>query len=171
MKHRGIRVRSPFDRDAGRNQGKAGTRRKNLSCKNRPGSARKSAGRAGFGRSGPRLSGGFEPRDQLVEAQLLEALAHRLQLGGRVLDQLAALPAEVERLAQAGLARVELLDDLLDPIDRSLVAGGRLCGHLSTSSRTRAGTPPSAMRSSKSCCSRTAAALPSGRPSGPSAIA
>src|SRR3954454_4693328 len=170
MKHRGIRVRSPFDRDAGRNQGTAGTRRKKVRCKNAPSWRAKTAARAALWRLLARLPGRFQPRDQLVQAQLLEALPHRLELGRGVLDQLAALSTQVERLTQARLARVELLDDLLDAVDRRLVARGSNC-HLSTSSRTRAGTLPSAMRSSKSCSSRTAAELPSGSPSGPSAIA
>src|SRR6185312_5624120 len=167
MKHRGIRVRSPFDHGAGRNQGTGSPRRKRKCCKIPPGSAL-GAGWRGLAR---RLSGRFEPRNQLVQAELFEALTHRLELAGRVLDQLAALAAQVERLAQAWLARVELLDYLLDAVDRGLVAGGRCCRHLSTSSRTRAGTLPSAMRSSNSRTSRTAAAPASGRPSGPSAIA
>src|SRR5215213_11210900 len=48
--------------------------------------------------------------DELLEAQLLEALADRLELGGAELDQAAALPDEVERLAQPGLAGVQALD-------------------------------------------------------------
>src|SRR5690242_2344150 len=167
MKHRGIRVRSPFDHGAGRNQGTASPRRKKKCCKIPPDSALG----AGSRRLARGLSGRFQAGDQLVQAQLLEAFPHRLELAGRVLDQLAALAAQVERRAQAGLAGVELLDDLLDAIDRGLVAGGRCCRHLSTSSRTPAGTLPSAMRSSNSCTSRTAAAFASGWPSGPSAIA
>ena len=49
----------------------------------------------------------LEPRHELVEAQLLEALADRVELGGAELDQAAALAAELERLAQAGLAGVQ----------------------------------------------------------------
>ena len=41
-------------------------------------------------------------------------------------DQVAALAAELERLAQAGLARVEPVDDLLQPLHRHLVALGFL---------------------------------------------
>src|SRR5919197_1421757 len=119
-----------------------------------------------WGASARGLARRLQPRDQLVQAQLLEALSDGLQLACRVLDQLAALTAQVERLAQAWLARVQLLDDLLDAVDRRLV-GCRLHGHRFTSSRTRAGRVPSAMRSSKSSTSRTAAALASGSPSGP----
>ena len=63
---------------------------------------------------------------ELVQLQLLQPLAHRVELAGAVVDQLAALAAEVEGLAQARLARVEAVDDLLQPLDRGLVARGRL---------------------------------------------
>ena len=59
--------------------------------------------------------GAFEPGHQVVQAQLLEALADRVELGGAVLDEVAALLDELERLAQAGVARVQPADDLLDP--------------------------------------------------------
>src|SRR6266536_2770135 len=111
-----------------------------------------------------RSVGRLEPRDQVVQAKLLETFPHRVELARCVLDQLAALLAELECLAQAGLAGVELLDDLLDAGDRGLVAR-RLNAHLSTSSRTRAATQPSAMRSSKFFTFRTAAAPASGSPS------
>src|SRR5436305_104775 len=108
--------------------------------------------------------------DQLVELQLLEALADRVQLARRVLEQLAPLSAQVERFAQTGLAGVEPLDDLLESLHRGLV-GRWFSAHSSTSSRTRAGTWPSAMRNSKSEASRMAAALASGVPSASSGIA
>ena len=95
----------------------------------------------------------FEARDQVVEAELLEALADRLELAGRVVDQRLALAAEVERLAQAGLARVEPGDDLLEPLDGGLVALGR------AHSCTFAGTSASAIRAVNAPASRTAAAL------------
>ena len=62
--------------------------------------------------------GRLEPRHQLLEPQLLEPAADRVELAGAVLDQVAALLDEVERLAQAGVAGVEPADDLLDPRDR-----------------------------------------------------
>ncbi len=68
------------------------------------------------------LGGGVQPRRQLVELQLAQTLAHRVQLGGAVGDQFAPLTAELERLAQAGLAGVEPVDDLLQPLNRDLVA-------------------------------------------------
>ena len=55
-------------------------------------------------RSASGLAGRFQPGDQLVEPQLLQALPDRLELAGGVLDQLAALATQVERLAQAGLS-------------------------------------------------------------------
>ena len=64
----------------------------------------------------------LEARDELVEAQLLEPAADRVELGGAELDEPAALAHEVERLAQAGLAGVQALDDLLQ------ARGGRLVG-------------------------------------------
>src|SRR4051812_28163962 len=66
----------------------------------------------------------LEARDQVVEAQLLETLADRLQLARGELDQPLALLAELERLAEAGLVRVEPADDVLEPLDGGLVGGG-----------------------------------------------
>ena len=51
----------------------------------------------------PSVAARLEPRDELVEAQLLEPLADGLELGGAELDERAALAAQVQRLAQAGL--------------------------------------------------------------------
>src|SRR5215208_3214229 len=64
----------------------------------------------------------LEPLDELVEPQLLEALADGFELGRAELDQPAAFLAELEGLPQAGLARVEPPDDRLDP------RAGRLVG-------------------------------------------
>src|ERR687889_52416 len=63
---------------------------------------------------GGRARPGLEPRDELVEAELLEALCDGVELACAELDQAAALLAELERLPQAGLAGVEAADDLLD---------------------------------------------------------
>ena len=57
----------------------------------------------------------LEASHELVEAQRLEALAHRVELAGAELDEPAALAAELQRLAQAGLAGVEPPDDRLEP--------------------------------------------------------
>ena len=64
----------------------------------------------------------LQARDELVEAQLLQPAADGVQLAGAELDEPAALLAEVERLAQAGLAGVQALDDLLEPRGGGLVA-------------------------------------------------
>src|ERR687887_26212 len=63
----------------------------------------------------------LEACDELLEAQLLEALADRVELAGAELDQAAALADEVERFAQAGLAGVQALDDRLQARGRRLV--------------------------------------------------
>src|SRR3954447_23973880 len=106
----------------------------------------------------------LEPRDQVVQLQLLQALAYRVQLGRGVLDQGLALAAQVERLAQAGLVRVQAGDDLLEPFDGALVGLG-LSAHVPPSfSATRAPTVPSASRRSKLSAARTAAAPASGSP-------
>src|SRR3954451_10673932 len=104
---------------------------------------------------------GLQPDDQLVQPQLLEALPDGFQLARRELDQALALGAQLERLAQAGLVRVEPADDLLQALDGGLV-GGRLGGHSSSSVLAR--TTPSARRASKVLASRSAAAVISGSP-------
>src|SRR4051794_33109426 len=121
MKHRGIRVRSPFDRAAGPNQGTASIRRKKESCKIAPLRRCETAAGAALRLLLASLPRRLQPRDQLVEPQLLEPLPDRLQLRGGVLDQLAPLAAKVECVAEARLASVELLDDLLYAVDRRLV--------------------------------------------------
>src|SRR3954451_9168836 len=82
----------------------------------------------------------LEPGDQLVEAQLLQPLADCLQLARGELDQALALGAELERLAQARLVRVEPADDLLEPLDGGLVRRG---GGAHRSSSVLARTTPS----------------------------
>src|SRR5687768_10405006 len=72
-------------------------------------------------RAGARL----EPGDELVELELLEPLPDRIELGGADLDEPAALLAELERLAQAGVAGVQTADDLLEAA-RGLLVGGAL---------------------------------------------
>src|SRR5215211_3524201 len=67
----------------------------------------------------------LETRDQVVQAELFQALSDSLELTGGVVDQRLALAAEVERLAQTRLAGVEPGDDLLQPLDGGLVALGR----------------------------------------------
>ena len=56
---------------------------------------------------GPTFAGVGEPRHELVEPQLLEPAPDGFELGGAELDEPAALLAQLERLAQAGLAGVE----------------------------------------------------------------
>ena len=82
----------------------------------------------------------LEPRDELVELQLLEPLADRVEFAGAVLDELTTLLDEVERLSQAGLAGIEPADDLLDAGDGGLV---RALGHGVVSGSTRAGSASS----------------------------
>src|SRR3954454_9260776 len=103
----------------------------------------------------------LEPGDQLVEAQLLQPLADCLELARGELDQALALGAELERLAQPGLVRVEPADDLLEPLDGRFVRGG-LCAHWSSSVFAR--TTPSPSRALKVLASCTAAAVISGSP-------
>src|SRR3954447_23883040 len=98
----------------------------------------------------------LEPGDQLVEAQLLQPLADGLELARCELDQALALGAELERLAQPGLVRVEPADDLLEPLDGGLVSGC-CCGHRASSVLAR--TAPSASRASNVFASRSAAAV------------
>src|SRR3954453_1692250 len=65
---------------------------------------------------------GLEPRDELVEAQLLQPGAAGPEPRGAELDQRAALPAQLQRLAQPRLARVQAADDRLDARRGGLVA-------------------------------------------------
>ncbi len=111
----------------------------------------------------------LEPRRELIQAQLLEALADRVQFRGAVGDQLLALAAEVEGLAKPGLTGVEPVDDLLEAPNRGLVAL-RLLAHPFSSrsiceSSTLAPTLPSAKRSRRRPASAAPAALVSGSPS------
>lgn len=69
----------------------------------------------------------LEARDELVEAELLEPAADLIQFTGAVLDQLASLAHECERLAQPRVTRVQAAHDLLDASDRRLV-GERVAG-------------------------------------------
>ena len=91
--------------------------------RNATGPSAAAARRYGVSAPVPRVALGadLELRGEVVEPQLLQPLAHLVQLGGAVGDQLAALAAELEGLAQAGLAGVEPVDDLLQPLDRGLV--------------------------------------------------
>ena len=61
-----------------------------------------------------RAAAGLEPGDQLVQPQFLEPRPDRLELAGAELDSAAALLAQLQRLAEPGLAGVEAADDLLD---------------------------------------------------------
>src|SRR4051794_25665074 len=74
--------------------------------------------------SGSSSTAGLQPRDELVEPQLLEPLPDRLELARAELDQPAALLAELERLAQPGLPGVQLGDDRLDALAGGLVGEG-----------------------------------------------
>src|SRR4051794_26460909 len=58
-----------------------------------------------------RRAAALEAADQLVQPELLEPGAHGLELGGAELDEVAPLATELQRLAQAGLARVQAADD------------------------------------------------------------
>ena len=77
----------------------------------------------GAGRSRLRAwaSRGIQLGREVVEIQFLQALADGVELGGAVVDETAALFAEVQGLAEAGLAGVEAVDDLLEALDRVLV--------------------------------------------------
>src|SRR4051812_49837070 len=80
-------------------------------------------------RTGRDLRGrSLEPRDQVVEPKLLQTLSDRVQLARGELDQALPLLAQLQRLAQAGLVRVEPPDDLLEPLDGPLVRH-RLSAH------------------------------------------
>src|SRR5436309_11459068 len=128
------------------------------------------------GKPGPRRKNGalharprLEPRDELVELQLLEAASHRLELARGELDQPAALAAELERLPQPRLVRVEPRDDLLEALDGGLVRRGRLCcfrTHLSSCSESKgcAATVPPDMRRSNPPAGRTASGRVRGSP-------
>lgn len=105
------------------------------------------------GAGGRRRRAGLEPRDQLVEAQLLQAAADRVELAGAELDERAALLDELEGLAQPGLAGVQPADDLLEP------RGGRLVGSIrSAHSSILARTASSAKSRRTRCAARAAAA-------------
>src|SRR3954447_23473993 len=120
--------------------------------------------------------GGFgaaalEPGHELVEPQLLEPPAHRLELGGADLPVPAPLLAELERLAQAGLARVQPGDDRLEPLAGGLVGecdvglGHRQSqGTRDADGSGRPGRRPSCRRSVRAGCARAAAALVTGSP-------
>src|SRR3954463_16442733 len=93
-------------------------------------------------RSGRSLRGcGLEPRDEVVEAELLEPLTDRLELSRRELDQALALGAELERLAQAGLVRVEPAGDFPQPLDGALVGSRFSCHSVPPRGRARARGP------------------------------
>ena len=70
----------------------------------------------------------FQAADQLVEAQLLQRVADGAQLARAQLDQRLALPDQLERLVQAGLAGVQAADDLLDARRGGLVGLRLGCG-------------------------------------------
>src|SRR6476661_1481445 len=114
---------------------------------------------AGALRAAARLEAG----DQLVEAQLFEAAADGVELGGAELDELPALLDEVERLAQAGLARVQAADDLLQARGRRLV-GALGCGglvHSSILARTSPSPKNSRTRPASRAPARVVIRLPS----------
>ena len=73
--------------------------------------------------------GRFEARDELVEAQFFEPLADGLELGRAELDEPAALTAQIQCLAQPGLAGVQASDDRFQAGARGLVGQRVLCGH------------------------------------------
>src|SRR5215217_7093309 len=90
----------------------------------------------------------FQAGDQLVQLQLAQPLAHGVELARGVLDQRTALRAELERLAQPRLVRVEPGDDLLQALDRGLVGGRLSCGHPASLLRLRRRAPPRRRRPS-----------------------
>jgi hypothetical protein len=63
-------------------------------------------GAARLGGLGGRARAGLETRDELVEPELLEAVRNRVELARAELDEALALLDQLERLPQAGLARV-----------------------------------------------------------------
>ena len=65
---------------------------------------------------------GLELADEVVEVEPLKLAGDGIELALAVLDERLALAAELERLAQLGLAGVEPDDDLLEPLDGGLVA-------------------------------------------------
>src|SRR5215213_9955447 len=116
-----------------------------------------------------RAAAGLEPGDQLVEAELLEALGDGVELSRAELDEAPALLAELERLPQPGLARVEAPDDLLNAGTGGLVGeGGSVAHDPSPYGRGRTDTRPSWRRRVSSACSRAAAAEVTGSPAGSS---
>ena len=74
------------------------------------------------------LAADLRERSATVPAQGKERYEDNA-LAGAVVDKLLALLAEVQGLAQAGLAGVEAVDDLLEALDRVLVAGGGAVSH------------------------------------------
>ena len=82
------------------------------------------SGRIGAASASARGAAGLEPGDELVELELLEAAADGLELAGAELDEPPALLAELERLAQPGLAGVQAADDRLDARAGRLVGEG-----------------------------------------------
>ncbi len=79
-----------------------------------------------FARLGRLARPGLELADEIVEVEALELAGDGVELALAVLDQRLALAAELERLAELGLALVEAEDDLLESLDRGLVARRRL---------------------------------------------
>src|SRR3954454_858504 len=125
----------------------------------------------GLGRRA-RAGAGLEAGDELVEAELLEALRDRVELAGAELDEAAGLLAELERLAEPGLARVEAAYDLLDARAGGLVGeGGSVAHDPSPYGWGRTDTVPSWSLSVSSACSRAAAADVTGSPAGSSTSA
>src|SRR4051794_40222928 len=139
------------------------------------------AGRAREGRLGARAggldrraraAGRPEPGGELGEAEPLEALGDRVELARAELDEAAALLAQLERLAEPGLARVEAADDLLDAGAGGLVGeGGGVAHDPSPYGCGRTDTVPSRSRSVSSACSRAPAAEVTGSPAGSSTSA
>src|SRR4051812_10817963 len=128
--------------------------------------------RSGGLRRRARAAAGLEPGDELVEAELLEALGDRVELARAELDEAAALLAQLERLAEPRLARVEAADDLLDAGAGGLIGeGGGVAHDPSPYGCGRTDTVPSRSRRVSSACSRAPAAEVTGSPAGSSTSA